>query len=166
MIKGFNWQDLQGAPSPGATADLVSPSKDGGTLPTAPVSMLPPSTAAVAAAGNAPVPVYEPRLYGDGQVVPIAFAAAGDLLALARPARFQRVWLLIVNDLAASVIRVNFDNPASANVGIAIQPGANIFMDSGVPQNDIHIFSPIAGAITVAHMLLDVTNPSRILQNL
>ena len=109
-------------------------------------------------------PSYMPCMYGNAQVITPLFAGAGDLLVLPRPATGQRVFLLIVNNLAASVANVNFDNVASAAIGIQIQPGGNLFMDQFVPQNDIHIFIPIAGVITVAFCVLDPTDPTRILQ--
>lgn len=130
-----------------------------------PASPIPPSMSVPSAApGQRGTATFMPSMYGNAQVITPVWAVAGDILVLPRPTTGQRVFLLIVNNLAASVANVNFDNVASAAIGIQIQPGGNLFMDQFVPQNDIHIFIPIAGVITVAFCTLDATDPTRMLQ--
>lgn len=158
----YQWPGGPLSPNPTSGEDISGGS--GPTQTAAPSSMTAPSAAAIAAAGNAPVPIYRPGMYGEGQLSPITFAGASDILVLPRPGKGIRAWLLIVNDLAASTIRVNFDSSASATIGIAIGPGGNLFMDVVVPQNDIHVFSPIAGLIHIAYINLDPTNPTRVIQ--
>lgn len=111
------------------------------------------------------MPFFQPGLWGDALLQTVVFAAPGNLFVLQRPVRAQRVLLIVVNDLAAAVIRVNFDNPATVGIGVAIGPGGNLFFDAVVPQNDINIFSPAAGQIHVAWLNVDATNPSRVLTN-
>ena len=153
----YQWPGIARA-NPIASADISSGSNStAGTA--APVSMS-PAQAAVAQA----LATYVPGMYGNAQVITPNFAVAGDQLILPRPATGTRTFLLIVNNLAASVVNVNFDNVASAAIGIQIQPGGNLFMDQFVPQNDVHIFLPIAGVVTVAFCVIDPTNPTAMLQ--
>ncbi len=75
------------------------------------------------------------------------FTGAGDQLVLPRPIG-TRTLLIIENDLAApNSIRVNFDKIADANTGLRIVAGGNAFFDAVVPQNNIHVFAPVAGNI-------------------
>ncbi len=97
-----------------------------------------------------PQPVYEAERYGEGQTITIVYGAAGgDVLALPR-ASLTRTWLLIINDTVLGTIRVNFDSPASASVGIPVPQSGNLFWDVVVPQNNIHIFAPGAGNVQIA----------------
>ncbi|MHB8674550.1 MAG: hypothetical protein ACYDAK_12860 [Candidatus Limnocylindrales bacterium] len=155
----YEWPGRFAKPNVLASADIQSGANS------TPASPIPPSMVA-SSVGPAEmgVPSFSPAQFGNAQIITPVFAAAGDQLVLPRPATGQRVFLLIVNNLAASVANVNFDNIASAAIGIQIQPGGNLFMDQFVPQNDIHIFIPIAGVITVAFCVLNATDPTRILQ--
>ena len=107
-------------------------------------------------------PTYIPGLFGDGQLQLVVFPAAGATLVLPRPSQFQRVLLIIVNDIAGFNIRVNFDTPANVTVGLPIPPGGNLFMDNVVVQNDVWVFAPVAGNVQVAFMNVDVTNIARL----
>ena len=129
----------------------------------APASMTPPPSPPQGSV-LAAQPQFSPGSFGDALILSVAFGAAGDILALPRPPLGVRTLLIIVNDLPASAIRVNMDSPATATAGIAIQPLGNLLLDAVVPQNDIHIFSPIAGVVTVMYINADVTNPAKILE--
>lgn len=153
-----------GRASPNAGIDLHSGGAGSNVESAAPRSMRPPSTEHIAAEGNAPQAVFESGRYGDAQCIPFAFAVAGSLLALPRPLKSQRTLLIIVNDLAAGTMRVNFDNPAAAGIGVPIVAGGNLFMDTKVPQNDIWIFSPGGGIATITFMNVDITDPTRVLR--
>jgi hypothetical protein len=109
---------------------------------TPPTSPTPPPT----------ISVSEGTKYGDAITFQVPFAAAGDLLVLTRPTT-KRTLLIIENDLAApNSIRVNFDAQASVNLGLRIINGGNLFFDVAVPQNDIHVFAPVAGNVLVTYM--------------
>ena len=108
-------------------------------------------------------PNYNPAAYGDGQLSLVVFGGGGvNILVCARPSQFQRTLLIIVNDIAGFNVRVNFDAPANVVLGFPVPPGGNIFFDNVVPQNDIHVFSPVAGNIQVAFMNIDVRNSNRL----
>ena len=92
--------------------------------------------------------------------------AGGDQLALPRPVKTQRVYLLIQNNMLAGNITVNFDNQANALNGIQMPPGASWFMDNACPQNDIHIFAPGFGTVNLAFMEIDITDFQPILRTL
>lgn len=99
-------------------------------------------------------PVYNPGFYGDMTVIPVVYAGAQDQLVLARP-KETRIYLVIVNPLPANSIYVNFDASAEPAAGgavkgvpIAAGNGAWVF-DQVVPQNDVHIYAPVAGTILV-----------------
>jgi len=145
----------------GAGAD-IHPTSGSGTV--APDSMSPPSQREIEEQRNAPVPVYLSGHYGNVQYLAFTFAVAGNQLVLARPVKAQRVLLVIANDLAAGTMRVNFDAPAAAAIGIPIVAGGNLFLDVAVPQNDIYIFSPGGGVASVMYLNVDITNPTNVLQ--
>lgn len=130
----------------------------------APRSMRPPSQSALADAGELTQGIYESGRYGDAQLLSFTFAVAGVALVLPRPLKSQRILLVIVNDLAAGTMRVGFDNPSAAGIGIPIVAGGNLFMDVKVPQNDIYIFSPGGGIASVLFINSDITNPTRVLR--
>ena len=90
-------------------------------------------------------------MYGDADVLPIVFAGAGDQLVLPRP-KVRRVLLSIVNTLAANPINFAFGRPADNVSGVPIPAAGNAFFDNAVPQNDVHVFSPVAGTILVLYM--------------
>lgn len=97
-----------------------------------------------------PQAVYDANNYGDMVVKPFTFAAAGSVLALERP-KHVRIFLLIQNRLGANPIEVAWDTPGQVGNGITLPAGGNVLFDSRVPQNDLFIFSPVAGfAATVA----------------
>ena len=111
-------------------------------------------------------PIYTPSLYGNMLYRPCVYAAPGDNLALASPSIAQRVYLLVVNIYAGSIITLNFDNPASPDNGIPIPPGGHWLFDNVIPQNDIHIFSPIIGYVPIVYLDIDVTNTNYIHETL
>lgn len=94
-----------------------------------------------------------PQLYGDATILPITFAAAGDLLVLPRP-RGTRTLLLITNILPGNPVNYSWDRAADAVTGIPLgAAGGFRLFDNSVPQNDLHIFSPVAGlAVLVEYM--------------
>ena len=159
MLRRDSMRTAGGTASPGAGIDIHDA---GQNLP----SPVPGSLRApIDAPGEPPksAAVYDPSRFVDGTPLVFTFGGAGDQLVLQRPTKGQRVFLLIVNDLAAGVIRVNWDSPASATVGIPIGVGGNLFMDETVFQNDVHVFAPGAGNIQIAHAITDTTNPAKIL---
>lgn len=104
-----------------------------------------------------PSPVYDPSLYGDGINFPFVFGAAGDMLVLARaPAGLTRIYLLIVNTLAANPVQVAFGQAAALLSGIPI-PAAGNYEPLKPQQNDVHVFSPVAGTIQIVHTLVDLS---------
>jgi hypothetical protein len=105
--------------------------------------------------GNAsqaiPTQTFTPGMvYGDFTPLPVVFAAAGSQLVLPRPKNI-RVYLLIVNTLAANPINFNF-GAAADNTLYPIPAGGNYIADTSVPQNDLYIFSPVAGQILVGYI--------------
>jgi hypothetical protein len=151
-----------GRPSWISQADLGTGGK---RLPAAaPRSMTSPTPQEIAEQGLTPQAVYQVTDFVDVQMLPVQWFAAGDQLVLERPTKSQRTLLIIVNDLPASAIWVNFDRPASALVGLIIPPGGNLFCDIRVPQNDIHIFSLVPGYINLAFAETKVTDPTNILK--
>lgn len=99
-------------------------------------------------------PVYTPGFYGDMTVIPVVYGAAADQLVISRP-KETRIYLVIVNPLPANPIYVNFDASAAPTAGgaltgipVAAGNGAWVF-DQAVPQNDVHIYSPVAGTVLV-----------------
>jgi len=101
--------------------------------------------------------VYESSRYGDMVIQTVVFAAIGCILVLPRPSGI-RTYLLIENLLAApNQIRVNFDNPASANSGIGIDSSGSWLFDSVVPQNNVYIFAPAAGSVQIAWINVNIT---------
>ena len=105
--------------------------------------------AATAPAPTPPVQVTtQDAAQGDGVVLPIVFPALGDQLALARPPG-RRTLLVVINTLAANPVNVNFGVAADNVAGIPIPVGGNLFLDVAVPQNDVHIFAPVAGTVLV-----------------
>jgi hypothetical protein len=99
----------------------------------------------------APVPAEISTFYGDMDIIPVVFAAAGDLLVLLRP-KGLRVQLGIFNTLAANVINFAFNRQADNVSGIPIPAAGNAFFDNATPQGDLHVFSPIAGTILVSYI--------------
>lgn len=148
-------------PGRSRTATLDIHDNAGNSPLAVPDSMTPPSNAQSSRPEPAH-PQYSPAQFGDGQLSTVVFAGAGNLLVIARPPQFQRVLLIIVNDIAGFNVRVNFDSAANVTTGFPIPPGGNIFFDNVVPQNDIHVFSPVAGNIQVAFMNIDITNAQRL----
>lgn len=109
-----------------------------------------------AAAASPPVPVQSvlpaaAQIYGDMSIIPIVFAGLGDLFVLERP-KNTRIFLTIVNTLAANPINFAFGRAADNVSGIPIPAAGNVFFDTAVPQNDLHIFSPVAGTILVGYI--------------
>lgn len=95
-----------------------------------------------------PIQTFTPGVvYGDLTTLPVTFAGAGSQLVLPRPKNI-RVYLLIVNTLAANPINFNFGNAAD-NTLYPIPAGGNYLADTSVPQNDLYIFSPVAGTVLV-----------------
>lgn len=90
-------------------------------------------------------------MYGDGDVIPIVFAAAGDQLVLPRP-KVRRALLSIINTLAANPINFAFGRQADNVSGVPIPAAGNVFFDNAVPQNDVHVFAPVAGTILVLYI--------------
>lgn len=130
----------------------------------APRSMRPPGQAMLVESGEISQSIFEAGRYGDAQLLSFTFAALGTALVLQRPLKSQRTLLVIVNDLAAGTMRVGFDNPPAAAVGIPIVAGGNLFFDTKVPQNDIWVFSPGGGVVTILYINADITNPTRVLR--
>ena len=97
-----------------------------------------------------PIAVFDASLYGDGQLLTQVYAGAGSLLVVPRPQGQLRTYLLLINVTAASTIRIALDAAASAVSGIPLAAGGNFLMDAKVWQNDIHVFSPVAGAGVLA----------------
>ncbi len=162
-ILGSDYGNNLGPANPIADADIHFLSGD--INPQAiPRSMRPPGQAALAESGNTPLAIFESGRYGDAQLLTFTFAAAGSSLVLPRPLKSQRTLLIIVNDLAAGTMRVGFDNPAAAGIGVPIVAGGNLFMDVKVPQNDIWVFSPGGGIVSILFMNADITNPSNVLR--
>jgi len=116
----------------------------------APLSFIPPQQNNP---NTAPVAVFDSTGYGNGLIQPIVFAAPGDFLALPRPPSGVRTLLVIENTIAGFVITFNYDAPAAVGTGIQIAAGGNVFFDKVVPQNDIHIFSPVAGVVQIMWMI-------------
>lgn len=118
---------------PANAADILDP----GTLPTPIIA--PPATV-----------VQEDLRYGDMSTQTIAFTGAGAQLVLQRP-QGKRTFLVIVNELAApNVARVDFDRPPNVSTGVPIAASANWLFDSVVPQNNVYVWVPAAGNITIA----------------
>lgn len=90
-------------------------------------------------------------MYGDADVLSIVFAAAGDQLVLPRP-KVRRALLSVINTLVANPINVAFGRQADNVSGVPIPAAGNIFFDNAVPQNDVHVFSPVAGTILVLYI--------------
>lgn len=139
-------------PAPPITSEGGQPQING--VPLAPLNI------SAQESGNTPLPapaaiattISDPMKYGDMSVIIVAFAAAGDILVLPRPSG-KRTLLIVENDLAApNTIRMNFDKIADANSGLRIISGGNAFFDAAVPQNDIHIFAPVAGNVIVTYI--------------
>ena len=158
--RGKQYTQASGGASAGA--DIHNDARDYSNV--APGSMRPPGLQEEADRGIIAMPQFTPAQYGDVQTLVFVFAVAGDQLVLPRPAHAQRALLIIINDFAAGIVRINFDNAASATVGIPLAVGANAFFDSFVPQNDIHIFGPGAGAVQVIYANLDITNSAEFLR--
>lgn len=129
-----------------------------------PASMRPASSQAIADAGLQSAPSFEPAKFGEMVHNQLAHPGGVDVLALIRPVKSIRSFLLIANELAATIIHVNYDNPAGAAVGTPIGPGGNLFLDAAVPQNDVHIFSPVAGNIQISYINIDPTNATKVVQ--
>lgn len=120
-----------------AQSNPAADSADQVTLGQLPQTITPPPAAVV----------NDPLRYGDVLTQVFTFTGAGDQLVLPRPIG-TRTLLIIENDLAApNSIRVNFDKIADANTGLRIVAGGNAFFDAVVPQNNIHVFAPVAGNI-------------------
>jgi len=119
------------------------------TLPYVPPSAM--AEANVTAQLPAVQSVYESTRYGEAQVFPVQYAGAGSQLVLQRPQGGKRTLLIIVNDLAVGVIRVCFDANATAALGVPIAAGGNMFLDAAVPQQNVFVFSPNAGQVTVCY---------------
>jgi hypothetical protein len=157
LARDFNTPDYVETPDAGLDIHLTS-----GNRSAVPRSLRPPGYSSRAVVDQQATPIFNPGLYGDAQVLTLIYAAAGDVLAIPRPATNQRVLLIIVNQLAAGNIMINYDNPGSAASGIPIAAGGNIFYDTVVPQNDVHIWASAAGTVQVSYMNLDITNVNRI----
>jgi len=126
-----------------------------GGAPLAPINMT--AEQAIMTPPTSPTPpptisVNDGAKYGDAVTIVAAFAAAGDLLVLPRPST-KRILLIVENDLVApNTIRINFDAQANANLGLRVISGGNAFFDVSVPQNDIHVFAPVAGNVIVTYI--------------
>jgi hypothetical protein len=94
---------------------------------------------------------------GEAQVQPVTYAAAGSQLVLPRAPNGKRTLLIIVNDFAVGVIRFMFNTQASAVLGVQIPALGNVFFDSSVPQQDVYVFAPAGGQITICY--INVPNP-------
>lgn len=129
----------------------ISPDTRSSSLP---ASFVPPQGSSSGSEQPLASPVFDVSRYGDEQLFIQVYSVAADVLVLPRPTQARRVFLLIVNDLAAGIIRINYDAEANAGTGIPVVAGGNFFRDTVVPQNDIHIFSPGAGNVVIAFMNL------------
>ena len=158
----YQWPGMA-LPNPIAPAD-IHPAGTGPTITPAPPSLTSPQQPPQATPLRA-TPTFAPGSFGDALLQSTIFGAPGSILALPRPVRAQRTLLIIANNFPAQVIYVNYDNPASPVVGVPIGPGGNMFLDTVVPQNDIYIFSPVAGVVPITYINIDATNPSRVLTN-
>ena len=101
-----------------------------------------------------PQAVSNPGDYADAAVISATFLLAQNQLVLERP-RGTRIYLLIQNqlpNLAANNIVVNFGAPARVTNGVLIPPGGNWLWDSRVAQNDVHVWAPAAGIVTVCYL--------------
>lgn len=110
-----------------------------------------------------PQAVAIPGEYGDATIFPVTYLAAGNILALVRPSGV-RIYLLVQNqlpNLPANNIVINFGTPAAVGTGIIIPPGGNWLLDSRVPQNDLHIYSPAVGVVSVAYINTDISAPAQ-----
>lgn len=137
--------------------------------------MQPQNPGQVGGAGATPEPLQAPPVvkaaptfdlgkYGDIQTYPCIFPAAMDELAILRPTKSVRTFLLVVNSLVIpNIITVNFDAPATPTSGIQIPAGGNLFMDYFVPQQDVHVYSPIAGVVQCFYCNVNVADYSRLL---
>jgi hypothetical protein len=105
-----------------------------------------------------PLPTEIATLYGDMTILPVIFAAAGNLLILQRPRGF-RALLTIVNTLAANPINFAFNRAADNVSGIPIPAAGNAFFDTAVPQGEVNVFSPVAGTILVGFIDMMATTP-------
>ena len=99
----------------------------------------------------APISPELSTFYGDMDIIPAVFGAAGDLLVLLRP-KGLRVLLTIINTLAANPINFAFNRPADNVSGIPIPAAGNVFFDNATPQGDLHVFAPVAGTILVGYI--------------
>jgi hypothetical protein len=160
----FNWRSPMTAKvSPGlppATQPIENITYQGdqvyvGNAPLAPLNVT--AQTAVMTPPSSPTPpptisVNDGAKYGDAITLVATFTGAGDLLVLPRPST-KRTLLIIENDLVApNTIRINFDAQASANLGLRVINGGNAFFDIAVPQNDIHVFAPVAGNVIVTYI--------------
>lgn len=108
-------------------------------------------------------PTFDLGKYGDVQTYPCNFAGARNELAILRPTKAVRTFLLVVNSFAVpNIIRVNFDAPASPTLGMPIPAGGNLFMDYFVPQQDVHVYSLIAGTIMCFYCHVNVADARRV----
>lgn len=108
-------------------------------------------TPAGVTASGAIIPAGVQNVYGDMFIIPITFTAAGDLFVLERP-KNKRVLLVVVNTIALNTINFAFGRAADNVSGIPITSGGNVFFDTAVPQNDLHVFSPAVGTILVGYI--------------
>ena len=116
-----------------------------------PASLTPPPTQAAPNVQPQTIFVADLSRFGDAILNTVVFAGAGNQLVLLRPTQGIRRFLFIGNNLAAGIARINLDAPANVGLGIGVGAGLALFMDAFVFQNDIHVFLPGAGNITLCY---------------
>lgn len=103
------------------------------------------------ATGLPPERIVNVGQFGEAITIALTFAAAGEVVALARPDQ-TRISLLIQNLSVGGNVFYCFDRQADNVSCIAIGVNGNRLFDSAVPQGELHLFSTGAGVVVVEYM--------------
>ena len=102
---------------------------------------------------NQKVLASEPQRYGQAQLYPVTLTASAGQLVAQRPTTTRTQ--LIIQNVSAFAVWINFGNQAAENNGLLLQggsPGGSIYQDTVVSQDEIYAFSTGAATIIIVTM--------------
>lgn len=98
------------------------------------------------------VPIRDELRYSSFQNLPIAYTVASVRYLLKPPISSRRVYLMLVNTHATSILYLNFGNTANVANSLPIQPNFGfVEYNMVVPQDDIYLIGNAAGTAILTY---------------